>query len=151
MATPPPVGPVASAGIDIIRLRNHEDAGKMLLESVNGTFESVTFNNPSTSLTINTGSGDDTITIMALDPGFTGSLIINGESGDDTIVLDIDFNLRPGLTFDGGADSDTIEVERYTNVTLTNSALTFGTPVTDPSATLAGIEKAFVTANTINA
>ncbi len=151
IATPIPVGPVASSGDDIIRLRDHPDAGRMIIESVNGTFESVTFNNPSTSLTISSGTGNDNIMVMQLDPGFTGTLIVNGEAGDDSIILDLDFNLRPGLTFDGGADSDTIRFERYANVTLTNTALTFGTPGTDPFATLVSIEKALGSANAINA
>jgi uncharacterized repeat protein (TIGR01451 family) len=94
--------------------------------------EVVTFNNPSTSLTINAGSGADTVdangfgtgggafsvTINGDDAGdtinvntrrTTDPFVVNGNAGDDTINIDG----KPGtaaFTVNGGADDDTIEL-----------------------------------------
>ncbi|WP_083904823.1 dockerin type I domain-containing protein [Rhodopirellula sp. SWK7] len=61
--------------------------GANLIDSTLG--ESVTFTNPSRSLTINTGDGDDVINITTLDIGNQSSLIVDGGTGtSDTLMMD---------------------------------------------------------------
>ncbi|MHC4875350.1 MAG: choice-of-anchor Q domain-containing protein [Planctomycetota bacterium] len=110
------------------------DAGGMTVISDNGTvaFESITFRNPSTSLTINAGDGDNTITLNAIDStfaaafalnagdgadsidasGFNFAAVINGEAGDDVITGSAnDDTITGGLGADnvsGGDGADTI-------------------------------------------
>ncbi|MCI0464745.1 MAG: hypothetical protein L0Z62_48090, partial [Gemmataceae bacterium] len=43
-------------------------------------FDSFTFNNPSASLTIEAGSGGDTITVASMDPGFAADLLLYGNT-----------------------------------------------------------------------
>jgi len=52
-----------------------------------GGFESITFRNPATSLTILAGEGNDTITVDALDTGFAAALVVCGEQGSDAIEV----------------------------------------------------------------
>ena len=49
--------------------------------------EMVDFANPTASLTINAGTGDDTVTITALDVGFGASLTVNGDADTDAVTL----------------------------------------------------------------
>jgi hypothetical protein len=76
----------ATASADQIRLKKASDVRQMTIESSNGTFESITFDNPTTSLIINAGDGDDTVIIESLDDLFAAKLIINGGDGKDTLV-----------------------------------------------------------------
>ncbi|UCD79969.1 MAG: LEPR-XLL domain-containing protein, partial [Desulfobacterales bacterium] len=48
--------------------------------------DSLSFDNPATSLTVNLKSGDDLLTLGDFDPAFGASLSIAGDSGDDTLV-----------------------------------------------------------------
>jgi hypothetical protein len=55
--------------------------------SSDGSSETVDFRNPAHSLTVNTGGGNDTVSIAQLDPGADGgaigfAVVVNGESGD---------------------------------------------------------------------
>ena len=62
-------------------------AGFSQLRSLNGTFETTSFASSAlTSLTINLGDGDDSLTVSSL-PDFAGALTINGDSGDDTAAF----------------------------------------------------------------
>ena len=45
---------------DEIRLRDHPDPGKMIIESDDGGFESIIFNNPAGWVAIDSSGGDDT-------------------------------------------------------------------------------------------
>ncbi|HSB88198.1 MAG TPA: calcium-binding protein, partial [Ilumatobacteraceae bacterium] len=97
------------------------------LRSGNSSFETTTFANPGSggSLTINLGSGGDSITINALDSTFDFALNVNGGTGADDIV----FVAKTGTetyTIAGGGGTDTIEATADANFTLTNSALTIG-------------------------
>ncbi|MBO6576013.1 MAG: DUF11 domain-containing protein [Rhodothermales bacterium] len=86
--------------------------------------ESVTFLNPTTSLTVNLGSGDDTITMTALDSGFAVDPVINGDDGEDR------FNITPSanyaITVNGGiptgAPGDVLDIALVgtTGASLTN-------------------------------
>ncbi|WP_442509307.1 Calx-beta domain-containing protein [Novipirellula sp. SH528] len=62
-------------------------AGNNLIDSTLG--EAVSFTNPTRSLTINSGDGDDVINITTLDVGNLSSLIVNGGGGAlDTLNMD---------------------------------------------------------------
>jgi len=77
--------------------------GRMTL-SVIGT--EITFNNPSQSLSMNGGSGDDDFWVNTLDPGFAASLLFWGGDGDDEFVLYDDLGLP--VTLDGGLGNNTL-------------------------------------------
>ena len=51
-----------------------------------GTFEDTTFTNPTGTLTINGGTGADTITLNTLDLAFAATVVINGGAGNDTLI-----------------------------------------------------------------
>ncbi|MBK7393706.1 MAG: hypothetical protein IPI64_10470 [Chloracidobacterium sp.] len=59
--------------------------------------ESVTFNNPTTSLQINGGdTGDDTINVNGFGSGFGANLTINGGTGNDTVNIATSINFASG-------------------------------------------------------
>ncbi|MBI3467276.1 MAG: hypothetical protein HY000_30055, partial [Planctomycetes bacterium] len=74
-----------TAGSETITLRDDGDPknGQSLLESTGG--ESVVFANPTGSLTINAGAGNDTVTLLAPDSLFAVLVTVRGEDGDDLI------------------------------------------------------------------
>ncbi len=126
----------ANPGVaDTVVLKRGSVAGTMIVEA--DTTESLTFENPSNSLTIRTFAGNDSITIESLDPGFTGAITLEGGSEDDTYAFagkpvmtgspslsfndvalagnpsltfrDVALTGNPSLTFiDGGGSADTI-------------------------------------------
>ncbi len=66
------------------------NAGGTLNDQIDSSLgESVDFNNPSNSLTINAGTGDDIINIKGVDAGFDADLTINGDDDNDTINFQI--------------------------------------------------------------
>ncbi|WP_298867210.1 LamG-like jellyroll fold domain-containing protein, partial [uncultured Gimesia sp.] len=90
--------------------------------TVNSTAgELLTFANPTNSLTINTGAGDDIIDINSLAANFTASLTINGEADNDTI------NANASISFDAGKlvefNAETINVA--TGITVTAAGIAF--------------------------
>jgi pimeloyl-ACP methyl ester carboxylesterase len=97
-------------------------AGQMKLEAVNLTpsFESPTFANPTNSLTIRLGDGDDSLVIDSLDAGFTGSLIVDDGLGTDSVTLKGTWSLASGNLM---VNAEKIEVNAHItttgNVTLT--------------------------------
>ena len=66
----------------------------MTIDSTLG--ESVTFLNPADSLTINTGSGEDTLLISSVDAAYRAALSINGNDGTDAITLGASLTLGSG-------------------------------------------------------
>jgi GEVED domain len=64
--------------------------GMSTLESLSGTFETVHFRNPTGSLTVQLGGGDDTLVLQTLDPSFppTVPVTIDGGGQSDTLLLD---------------------------------------------------------------
>ncbi|TWH39301.1 beta strand repeat-containing protein [Dulcicalothrix desertica] len=70
--------------------------GQTSIFSSNGTFESISFFNPSNSLTIKGLGGNDRITVDSLDPNFTKLLIIDGNDGNDSVIF------SKNLTVNGG-------------------------------------------------
>src|SRR6185436_17991074 len=79
------------------------------LRSVTGTFETTTFGNPVSSLTVNLLGGADTLTINALDAAFAADVTINGGLLGDTVTV----NAVTGAgtyRINGGAGADQIHV-----------------------------------------
>ncbi len=65
----------------------------------------VTFANPSKAMTLNVGSGNDSVTINAIDPGFSAMLQVLGADGNDSLnALSTNF----AVTLDGGVGNDTL-------------------------------------------
>ncbi len=65
-------------------------------ENGNPSAETVSFINPTKSLTINSGAGNDTITLSSFGTstgGFNAALTVNGDSGADTINVNTDLTL----------------------------------------------------------
>ncbi len=81
-------------------------AGNSLINSLESpaTFESISFLNPSSSLTVNLGSGNNNATIDSLDPAFAGTFILNAGAGNDTVSA-LNFTGTFTLNGDGGNDS----------------------------------------------
>src|SRR5207249_4679295 len=80
-------------------------AGLTNISSGNAKFESITFNNPTSTLTINGSNGDDTIQLSGGDALFAAGLTINGNDGSDTIDAT---GWTRGSTLNGGLGGDTI-------------------------------------------
>ncbi|MDA0920986.1 MAG: hypothetical protein O2945_18095 [Planctomycetota bacterium] len=99
--------------------------GLMSLVSNNGTFEATTFVVPTSSLTINAGSGDDTVTFNSADDALvpndssnvdSQTVVINGDAGDD-VLIGSSFN----DVMNGGAGNDVVN-GRSGNDTLRGDA-----------------------------
>ena len=68
--------------------------------------EAVTFATPTGSLTINSGDGNDTITIGSVDSNFAGSLSISGGTGNDTVNLNADITFAADKSLDVDLQND---------------------------------------------
>ncbi len=68
--------------------------GKTMIDS--DLSESVYFTNPSGSLTINAGTGNDTVTITSVDAAYNVDLTINGDADNDTVNLNGDITFASG-------------------------------------------------------
>lgn len=73
----------ATAGKDVFSI--FEIGGQIKIKSGNGTFEDTTFDEPSTSLTVDAGAEDDIIEFKLLD--FDAQINIDGGPGNDTLDL----------------------------------------------------------------
>lgn len=62
--------------------------------------ESVTFANPTGSLTINGGDGSDDLTITSMDAAYTGSLTVHGDTGTDSLTFTAASPSLSALTLD---------------------------------------------------
>jgi hypothetical protein len=73
--------------------------------NIDGSFENITFTNPTGSLTINGNTGNETFNITSVSAGLTVPVALNGLAGNDT------FNFTAGgidpanFTVDGGSES----------------------------------------------
>ncbi|RPJ32055.1 MAG: hypothetical protein EHM35_11865, partial [Planctomycetaceae bacterium] len=63
------------------------DGGSGRIEVASTSGATVTLNNPSSSLTIDAGGGDDTVNLDSLGSGFTADLMIEGNTGYDTLAV----------------------------------------------------------------
>jgi Ca2+-binding RTX toxin-like protein len=104
------INSVANPGDHAINVAN---AGGLTVINDNGTnvFESVTFANPTSTLTLNAGDGNNTITVGALDATFAAAVVagsrsvtINGEDGDDNLIATAT-NIALAITGGNGADT----------------------------------------------
>ena len=73
----------ATAGDDLVRLREGAAPGQTLLDGA--ALADVAFANPTASLTINLGAGDDHITIETLGGAFAAALAVAGSDGRDRV------------------------------------------------------------------
>ena len=75
--------------------------------SCSGCMESSAFANPTGNLTINLGSGGQSLTLNSPAAGFNANLVVNGGAGNDRLI----FSAKAGsglYSFDGGAGTDTV-------------------------------------------
>ena len=80
-----------SSASETIVIANSAVAGQTSVDSTAG--EVVTFNNPSGSLTINAGGGDDTINLVSLQASYPAHISINGPAGSDTLNVNGEISL----------------------------------------------------------
>ncbi|QDT15095.1 hypothetical protein [Alienimonas californiensis] len=76
---------VFTGGAETITLSDDAAAGYMTIDSTLG--ESVTFLNPTASLTIDAGTGDDSVVVASVDAAYAAALSILGGDGVDTVNL----------------------------------------------------------------
>ena len=100
---------------DLIRLRNGPTGAQLTIESENGTFESHTFSNPTSSLTIDGGPGDDKITVEAL-PNYAGTVSLTGGAGVNTLAASTGSALTLNATTLSIATSGGPEVFSFTQI-----------------------------------
>jgi 6-phosphogluconolactonase (cycloisomerase 2 family) len=147
-----------NGGAETIVLEDDGDVGdgETLIDSTLG--EEVLFANPTSTLTINAGSGDDSIELAGLDSSFDADLTVNGGDGSNDAVSITENNdvgsgvVRIGtnddveaIMFDGGALTTTTDViltsvgaisdngGSTTDITAAQAALRAGTGIGDDS------------------
>ncbi|EMI55873.1 dockerin type I domain-containing protein [Rhodopirellula sallentina] len=103
-------------GSETISLSNAQNVdGANLIDSTLG--ESVVFTNPSRSLTINSGSGDDVIDITTLDPGYQASLIVDGGDGlSDSLTIN-------GVDIDTNQQGRGLELRELESIAITQAVI----------------------------
>ncbi|MDT8424115.1 MAG: calcium-binding protein, partial [Desulfuromonadales bacterium] len=106
-----------TAGADEAVLENDPTAGSSRLRSVNGTFETTTFVNPTGTLTINLLGGGDTLTINALDATFAANVVINAGDQNDIITVN-DVTGTGVFTINGNAGNDSFTVHSIGDKTV---------------------------------
>jgi hypothetical protein len=97
---------------------------------IDGGLESVNFTNPTNSLTVNTGAGDDSVFLDAMDPAWAADIVIRGEAGDD--LLSLGATTAPTVEATGGDDQDLFVVFDTTGAVMVDG----GAPSTVPGDTL---------------
>ncbi|MEK7873823.1 MAG: choice-of-anchor Q domain-containing protein, partial [Chloroflexota bacterium] len=118
-----------NGGAEPITLSDSGTPGQTTISST--ASESVTFTNPTNSLTINAGTGNDIINITDVGSGYNASLTINGDAGTDAV------NLTGALSM--GSNALTINAESFTHsgaFTGGSGALTVSGSVTISGGTL---------------
>ncbi|MEI7701425.1 MAG: hypothetical protein WCK86_16620, partial [Planctomycetia bacterium] len=107
----------------------------MTIASTSGA--AVTFANPLSSLTINAGAANDTVTITSLDTAYAGSLTINGDGDTDIVTL------TPAISIDSlSVDSETINVNGGT-ITTSGAQSYTGSVHLGAATTIAGSAVSF--------
>ncbi|MDA1014324.1 MAG: autotransporter-associated beta strand repeat-containing protein, partial [Planctomycetota bacterium] len=74
-----------NGGAETITVSDDGTVGNSISRIDSTLGESLMFANPGSSLTINAGSGDDTINVQGLDSNFNAAVTINGDSNTDTV------------------------------------------------------------------
>lgn len=107
----------ATAFDDSANLRDDNHSGEssvdgtMIFESDYGTFESIEFPVPNLTLTINLGTGEDTLTVESLDPLFTADLIVNDP---ESIVISSSITVPGNLEFYAGGANPLTDLLSFT-------------------------------------
>ncbi|MFC1766290.1 hypothetical protein ACFL6U_29965, partial [Planctomycetota bacterium] len=118
--------------------------------------ETTTFNNPTGTLTINAGGGDDTIDVTSLLASYPADVTINGQAGSDTVNFDGTVSLDVGKDLAVTADTINVNSDVSTSgagtVSLTadkNIAITPGSSITtvDGNITMSANTAGAVTGN----
>jgi Ca2+-binding RTX toxin-like protein len=117
-------------------------------------FETITFANPTTALSVNAGDGDDDITLLGLDDGFAASVTLDGQEGSDDYTVNFGTLGGPVTVADTGpappGDTDSLLVNgtpAADTIVVTATAVTRdATP--DETVNYAGIEEVTVTGGT---
>ncbi|GEM_PF-702097 len=96
------------------------------IRSGNGTFETTTFTDPTTSLTVNDGNDGETVTVARLDNGFTAPITVNGGTSVDALRVNfssgVDVIPTGGVTFAGAGGNDSIALlPGYTATNVTHN------------------------------
>ena len=103
---------------ETITIVDSGEPGRTTVLSTNG--ETVTFENPTQSLTIYAGEGgDDVINVQGLGSGFAAALTIDGQGGTDTV------NFRSAATNTGGGALTVTAEAINVNAPITSGDLTF--------------------------
>lgn len=91
--------------------------------------ESVTFNNPTATMTINAGTGDDNIIFTSLSSGWVAAVTLNGGAGDDTFHLNKTVSTSAAITLngDGHTTGDTLNFDREGDTSIVSSGASPGT------------------------
>jgi hypothetical protein len=104
-------------------LADHATAGMMQLTG--STFENTAFAVPTGSLTINGGTGNDTISLAGADAAFSANVFVNGGAGTDAANVTGTFDAGAGnVTVGGNSDVETISINAGGLVTTGGVALT---------------------------
>ena len=112
---------------ETITVTNSGTAGRTLVSSTHG--EATTFVNPGGTLTINAGTGNDTINVQGTGSGFGAALTIDGQLGTDTV------NFQTTATTIGGLLTVLSEDVNF-NVAVTSVGLTTDATAIQVGATL---------------
>jgi hypothetical protein len=98
---------ILSAGAEDITLTDAVGANQNLFSTLG---RSLTFANPTASLTLDAAAGNDTVNITSVDADgpFNASLTINGGTGDDTVNLNADINFTAGRNLDVDLQNDDV-------------------------------------------
>lgn len=93
------------ATADSVTLQDDGSANGMSQVLSVASSPTVTFANPTTGMLLNVGTGNDTVTINAIDSGFAATVLVQGADGNDSLIAT---NANYAVTLDGGTGSDTL-------------------------------------------
>ena len=113
-----------------IRIADDAMNGYSLIESNGGPqFESISFVNPTNSLTVNSGDGANSLTLETLDASFSASVTLNGGAGRDSFDVTPSANYTIEVNGDSptGSIGDSLRYRGTGSVNLTDSANKVGT------------------------
>ncbi|QGQ29689.1 LamG-like jellyroll fold domain-containing protein [Gimesia maris] len=107
------------SGVDETITVTDAGGGQTTVDSTAG--EIITFANPTGTLTINTGAGEDIIDLDSLSANFTANLIINGEGDADTLNANGSISLDTGKNLEFNVEDITVA----NGITLAASSIAF--------------------------
>jgi hypothetical protein len=108
----------ALTSANTVTLGTGSTAGMLKVTSDNGTFDSMDFAVPASSLAVKLSNNGDTLAVNALDPTFTASLAVTGGTGDDNIKVEA-VTGSGAYAVNGGAGDDQFTVGQITGTSLT--------------------------------